>query len=208
LKLSDELRKETAQRQKEMSKFSEPLARSAYDLQSRFYNILKQGLIDVYLIKGNDREKLYVINNTAYVIAQYMCWAELVRRETQLIDLGEHEKTRELLHLQDSIYRLWGTDRENHVFRVFAGEQRAIGEALIQTGVQGQECMGYGSFLKTFTAGVNPLIDVLRSDVVSLKTDLGQAAERMTNLQHALIDLLQMLDPDYVRFPKDSRSKV
>jgi hypothetical protein len=55
-----------AETQKEISAFSEPLARSAYDLQSRFYNILRQNLVDVYLVNGNDREKSYVVNSTVF----------------------------------------------------------------------------------------------------------------------------------------------
>lgn len=42
LKIDNERLKAAAERQKEMLNFSEPLARSAYDLQSRLYNILKQ----------------------------------------------------------------------------------------------------------------------------------------------------------------------
>jgi hypothetical protein len=208
LKIDNEKSKEAASRQREISDLSEPLARSAYDLQSRLYNILKQGLVEVYFVRGNDREKSYVINNTAFLVGQYLCWTELVRREIQFIDLGESGKTRELLHLQDTIYGFWGTDRESPVFRIFAGEQRAIGEALIQMGARRPECMGYGKFLGSFHNGVNPLIDALRADVMSLDKGLNQATERLTNLQHALIDLLKMLDPEYVRFPEDRRSKV
>jgi hypothetical protein len=208
LKIESEKLKLAAQRQREISKFSEPLARSAYDLQSRLYNILKQNLVEVYLVKGNDREKSYVADNTVFLVGQYLCWTELVRREIQFIDLGENNKTRELLHLQDTIYSLWGTDAQPPLFRIFAGEQRAIGEALIQTGVRGLECMGYGAFLKTFNDGTNPLIDALRADVLSLNNGLGHAAGRLTNLQHALIDLLKMLDPEYLRFPRSRRDKV
>jgi hypothetical protein len=58
-------------------------------------------------------------------------------------------------------------------------------------------------------SGVNPLIDVLRADVMSLESGLNHATERLTKLQNALIDLLDMLDPPpYLRFPADSRSKV
>lgn len=159
LKIDNERLKAAAERQKEMSNFSEPLARSAYDLQSRLYNILKQNLIEIYLTRGNDREKSYVINNTAFLIGQYLCWTELVRREIQFIDLGQSDKTRKLLRLQDTIYSLWGTDEQP-------------------------------------------------PDVASLENGLSQATERLRNVQHALIDLLNMLDPDYVRFPEDRRSKT
>ena len=65
--------------------------------------------------------------------------------------------------------------------------------------------MGYGAFLKTFSTGVNPLIDALRADVMSLDSGLSEATDR---LQNALIDLLKMLDPEYLRYPEDRRSKV
>jgi hypothetical protein len=182
LRFENERLKVAAQRQREISSFSEPLARSAYDLQSRLYNILRQGLIDVYLVHGNDRERSYVINNTAFLVGQYLCWTELVRREIQFIDLGESSKTRELLRLQDAIYALWGTDQQPPLLRIFAGEQRAIGEALIQISARGPERMGYGTFLKTFDKDVDPLIDALRADVMLLDKGLAQATSRLKNL--------------------------
>ena len=208
LKIASSQAKDAAQKEKEISSFREPLARSAYDLQSRLYNILKQNLIEVYLVRGNDRERSYVTNNTAFLIAQYLCWTELVRRKLQFIDLGENSKTRDLLKLQDTIYSLWGTDAQPPILRIFAGEQRAIGEALISTNAGTSECLGYGAFLTTFINGRDPLIDAIRADIVLLKSSPDQARERLTNLQHALIDLLKMLDPDFIQFPADRRSKV
>jgi hypothetical protein len=207
-KNDNELLKAAEQRRKETSDFSEPLARSAYDLQSRLYNIMRQNLVEVYLTRGSDRERFYVTENTIFLVCQYLCCTELVRREIQFIDLGESARTRNLLRLQDKIYSLWGTDQQPPSFRIFAGEQRALGEALIQTGARGPECMGYGAFLKNFDSGVNPLVDALRGEMTSLENGLNRAAERLTKLQHALIDLLAMLDPDYLRFPQNRRSKL
>jgi hypothetical protein len=213
LEIDNEVSKAAAVRQNEIARFSEPLARSAYDLQSRIYNILKQDLIGVYLSRSNnEREKAYVVDNTVVLIAQFQCWSEQIRRGIQFIDLGKSEKTRELLGLQDTIYSLWGTDAYPPELRIFAGEQRAIGDALIQTddkGLERSECMGYGTFLKTFTPGTNPLIDALRADMVSLGAHgIGSATERLKAIQNALIDLLLMLDPDYIRFPAERRTKV
>jgi hypothetical protein len=126
--------------------------------------------------------------------------------------LGKSEETRQLSRLQDNIYSLWGTDAYPPVLRIFAGEQRAIGDALIPTdgkGLQLSECIGYGAFLKTFTPGTNPLIDALRADVASLGiSGISPASDRLKAIQNALIDLLLMLDPDYIRFPEDRRSKL
>jgi len=56
-----------------VSRYREPLARSAFDLQSQLYNILNQGLIECYFDKGNDRERAYIINYTAFLVAQISC---------------------------------------------------------------------------------------------------------------------------------------
>ena len=168
-------------------------------------------MIGAFFATGNDREQLYAVQNTVFLIARFQCWSELTRRGIQFIDLGQNEKTRELLRLQDSIYSLWSTPAYSRVLRIFAGEQRAIGEALIQTddkGLEQSECIGYGTFLKRFTRGANPLIDALRADVELMGTHGIDAYERLKSIQNALIDLLLMLDPEYIRFPADRRTKV
>jgi hypothetical protein len=200
--------KTAAQREKEVSGLREPMARAAYDLQSRLFNILRQGVIGAYLVNGNDREKSYFINNTAFLIGQYLCWTELIRREIQFIDLGSDQKTSELIKLQDKLYSIWNSDKQSKTFRLFAGEQRAIGEALVKTGGKGPECIGYGEFLTTFTQGKNALIDDLRIDVSSLAQNLDQTKERLLKLQHALVDLLDFLDPRNVRFEQSRRTKA
>lgn len=197
-----------AQREKELSGFREPLARAAYDLHSRIYNILEQNLIGAFVARGDEREKTYVIDNTAFLVGQYLCWTELTRREIQFIDLGSTEKTRRLTKLQDQISHLFGTDQYERPFRLFAGEQRAVGEALIENGTKGPQCIGYGAFLRHFDSGAYPFIDGLRKDVSSLEQNLEAGKARLTELNNALIDLLDLLDPDYVRFDRDKRTKI
>jgi hypothetical protein len=190
-------------RRQQISRFSEPLARSAYDLQSRLYNILRKGFVQAYLANGSARERGYAIDNTVYLIAQNLCWTELARREIQFIDLGKDKQTRRLLRLQDTLYAFWGTDAHSAHLRLFAGEQRALGEALIAE--DRPECIGYGHFLKTFTPGKNPLVDALRVEVAS---GLPQATDRLREVHHALIDLLDLLDPKHLRFPLDRRARA
>lgn len=202
-----ETARRTEDQQRQVSTVSEPLARSAYDLQSRLYNILKQGFAQIYL-RGTEREKGYVVNNTVFLVAQYFCWTEIARREIQFIDLGRAEKTRRLVDLQDEIYGLWSTDGLAASFRIFAGEQRAIGEALVQPGLSRPECLGYGAFLKAFPQGANELLDSLREDVRLLEAGLSHAAPRLIAIQHALIELLDLLDPENIRFPEGKRDKV
>lgn len=188
--------------------YREPLARAAYDLQSRIYNILQQGLLAAYYDRGTERERTYVVENTSFLIAQYFAWVEIIRRDIQYIDLGQDGQTRQLTYLQDGITGLFLTDRFEPRLRVFAGDQRAIGERLIKEGRQGLECMGYGAYLDLVIKDGNPIIASLRDDVKGLSSSLSEARPRLVAIQHALIDLLQFLDADFIRFPKNHRSKV
>jgi hypothetical protein len=188
--------------------YREPLARAAYDLQSRLYNILQQNLLGVYFDNGNEREREYVVDNTTFLVAQYFAWTEIVRRDIQYIDLGSDEQTRQLARLQDDIYSLFQTDRFPPLFRVFAGEQRAIGERMIRESARGLDCIGYATFLDQAAKRNDRLIGSIQSDVRSMSSHLPSARPRLVALQHALIDLLMFLDPDFVRFSRERRTKV
>ena len=51
-RLEDKLQAERTAR-----KFREPLGQAAYDLQSRVYNIVKIGFLNLYLNKGSERTR-------------------------------------------------------------------------------------------------------------------------------------------------------
>jgi hypothetical protein len=207
LTIAEQRRFESA---KAAAHYREPLARAAYDLQSRLYNILEQNLIQVYFNNGDDRERSYVVDNTTFLVAQYFAWTEIIRRDIQYIDLGKDEQTRKLARLQDEIYSLFQTDQFDRPLRVFAGEQRAIGERMIRdgTGTRGPECVGYAAFLAGLAGSPDPMLEYIRQDVRGLGPRLGDARPRLVALQNALIDLLEFLDPAFIRFPKERRTKV
>lgn len=205
MRLAEQRRLES---EKNIARYREPLARAAYDLQSRLYNILEQNLIKKYFDNGDERERAYVVDNTTFLIAQYFAWTEIIRHEIQLLNLGDDEQTRRLARLQDDIYSLFQTDRFSRILRVFAGEQRAIGERMVREGPRGPECLGYAACLDLFAGGGDTLVEALRSDVRGLSDRLEEGRVRIAALQHALIDLLAFLDPAFVRFPQERRRKV
>jgi hypothetical protein len=197
--------------EKAVSKYREPLARAAYDLQSRLYNLLAGNLIEKYLLAGDDREKSYVVNNTVFVIAQYFAWTEIIRREIQYIDLGDDKQTQRLARLQDTIYALWQRDSKfpSKLLRVWAGEQRALGESMIREGPRGPECIGYGEFLqKLKSEDSTGLLRALESEIKVLRKLTPEQRPRLVALQNALIDLLAFLDPNNIRHPADRRAKA
>jgi hypothetical protein len=157
LKIDDNRRTKAEEHQKEMSYYREPLVRSAYELQSRLYNILVQHLLQIYFTgqDSNDRTRSYVVNHTAFVISQYLCWTEIVRRDIQYIDLGRNDsastdRTRNLTKLQNSISDTFLDDRLGPTLRLFTGEQEATGETLRQQNKDRWDCMGYDTFLTAF----------------------------------------------------------
>jgi hypothetical protein len=211
-KVSAELQQTERQRERKyeaekiVSRFREPLAQAAFELQGRLYNILRQGLIDVYFNNGTQRERAYVVGSTSYLIAQYFGWTEIIRAEIQFLDLGDIDSTRELNNQLDTVRNLWLRDDYSAVLRVFRIEQRAIGERMVRTSTRGAECIGYGDFL-TESENRGPLQDLM-NDVKAFVSDPPAAAPRLLVLQHALVDLVAALDPTGVRFSPNRRGKA
>jgi hypothetical protein len=204
---SDE-RKARREAQKVVSKFRDPLMHAAYDLQSRIFNILKLGFLSRYYTRGSAREKEYAVENTLFLLAQFLGWTEATREEIQFLDLDADDQTRELRRLQDGIYTQLQTDSLGEEFRLFAGEQRAVGELMLDRTSSVCRCIGFAAFM----GGRNPAIDhwlnPLRDDVKRMAVHLEPFEKRLVSIQHSLIDLLQFLDPEFVRFPRATRAKV
>lgn len=199
------------EQQKAVQKYAGPLSESAYELQSRIYNILEQDLLGVYLVNGTPRQRSYVIDNSVFVIAQYMAWTEIIRRDVQYIDLGQDKETKGLVDLQSQIQGLFLTDRTDFssALMIFNGEQRGLGELMIRDTPRGPECMGYNSFLSELSrSGREPLLDFLGSDIQAMTADSCKSRRRLICLQHALVDLLDFLDPNFLHFPSGHRTKV
>jgi hypothetical protein len=133
---------------------------------------------------------------------------ELTRRKINFIQLDDPAQTKLLLRKQDDIYEVWGTDKLAPAFRIFAGEQRAIGEALIESRGADATCMGYGRFLALYPRGKHALLDYVRDQVEALPTTLESARARLTKIQHILIDIIDLVDHERLRFPEDRRSKA
>ena len=198
--LSDETKAEEAERV--IAKYRDPLLRSAYDLQSRIYNVYRPGGF-----KGG-RDPEYFRLNTMFLFAEFLAWLEIIRREIQFLDLGAVQATKNLSRtLQEVQDQIATTSELRDDFYVYRGHQRAIGE-LMMVRTDGQtaagpryECMGYAVFVAAqedpafanwFTR-LGDAIDQLREN----------RPERLVWVQHALIDLIDLLDPGHDRFEQN-----
>jgi hypothetical protein len=182
-----------------ISRYRDPLLRSAYDLQSRIYNVYRPGGFRV------GRDPGYFRLNTMFLFAEFLAWLEIIRREVQFLDLGAVRGTRDLSHALQAVQDQIATTTElRDDFYLYRGQQRAIGELmLVQARSQESagpryECMGYAAFV---AAQEDPAF-------ASWFTHLGGAVdqlpetrpERLVWVQRALIDLIDLLDPGHDRF--------
>ena len=212
-KLQAELRREENEdkRQREakrlITRYREPLVHAAYDLQSRIYNILKLQLINLHYINGTERSKNYVVNNTAFLIAQYFGWSEIIRQDGLFLDLGELDRTRKLNELQDTITHTWLRDDLGSALCIFRGNQRVIGEEMIKR-EDGSNCLTYGEFLKALGDDQKTYLRSLNDDISVVIKNIDVIRSRLLMLQHTLVDLIDFLDPNFVRFPQNRRTKI
>jgi hypothetical protein len=158
-------------------RYREPLLWSAHSLQSRLYNILQQGFLG-YLRRGDPDDQRYARDNTVYVLAEYLCWVEIIRRDQRFLDLGEVERTKRFFERLDATAAVIATDHWGPTFRLFRGQQRAIGELMLvraeESAESRYEAMGYAAFCQRLE----------------------------------LIDLIEFLDPNGERLASQHRSRI
>lgn len=191
-------------------RYRDPLMRAAFDLQSRLYNIAVLGFLDTHLANGSPSEQHYARESTLYVLAEYLGWVELLRQEVQFLDLGSQERSRRLRAHLDTVRHVLLGRRDDPTLRAFRGEQRAIGELMITHDPAGQrQCIGFATFVDKRAAGeFGAWFDSLSADVDRLAEDVEGHGGRLVDLQHALVDLVDFLDPDHERFVTRHRSRI
>jgi hypothetical protein len=176
--------------------YRDPLLRASFDLQSRLFNIVAKDFLGKYYARaGRD----YAALNTAYVVAEYLGWLEILRREVQFLDFGDEDRNTLLTDRLDKVRVVFRDDALDPVFRVFNGEQRAIGEVMScpLEGTSRQTCIGYARFIeRQAEPEFARWFSKLQEDVEVLASEPGQHTERLRALQRALVDLIDCLQKD------------
>jgi len=187
------------------TRYREPLLLSAFELQSRIWNMMEAGFRP-----PSGPEHDYLVEHTQYLIAQYLGWVEVMRREVQFLDLGEVERTHELNIILDRIAAAFATMRFSPPLRLFRGQQEAIaGEVIsVESAPPGGErlmVIGFSEFARRLQNGEAAFVRWF----TQIKSDLEQWAigddtlqPRLISLQNSLMDLIQFFDPQHQRFPR------
>jgi hypothetical protein len=202
-----------------MSRYKDSILWTAFDLQSRIWNILNgyeiakvhphAGLLRAFLDEGTDEQVKYVRSSTAYVFAEYLGCTEAFRRDVQFLDLGRSDRNKHTMLLISNISETMSTSSFRGPFMIFRSDQRGIGELMISPDSKPGErrCLGYAEFCRKITQDeefaewMQPLLD----HVDDAARDAGANPGRLTTLQHQLVELIEFLDPNGLRLPADKR---
>jgi len=199
-------------------KFREPLLQATYNLETRIYNIVEQDFFGKFLGTDNtDSEREYAVLNTMHVFAQYFCWAEILRRESQFIDPRNDRRNYAWAAGMETIRDAFADsiDMQEKCFRLFRGEQRALGEVMLvpaevsTPGAPRWECMGYAAFVRSLED------EQMARWFRRLREDIGEFAENPANrdgrlrlIHQRLMDIIDILDPDARRVPMRLRKRL
>ena len=190
-----------------LARYEAPLATAAYELQGRLYNIVALGFLGKYYVNGDEAQKTYAVENTLYVVAQYLGWSEILRREIQFLSFADTERTRAVAARQQTVVELFQSDDPTlgRPLLIWRGEQRAIGEQMTERDGDRLTCLGYAGFVDRDEAAFGRWLGRLEGDI----TEITRAPNpRLTKLQHALVDLIRELDPGKLRYPDEILQKV
>jgi hypothetical protein len=193
-----------------MDRYRDPLLQASFDLQSRVYNIVEQGFLARHYVDGTEATREYACENTLYVLAEYLGWVEILRREVRFLELGDEVANRDWSQRLGAVRSALQTDRVSPCFRLFNGQQRAIGEIMVAPNGDRLETIGYAKFLSCLEAPqFARWFGHLRDDLERLAREPdGGHDERLRALQGALIDLIDLLDPGAVRVQASERRRL
>ena len=190
LRLERDLRAEEV-----LTRYREPLARAAFDLQSRLYNILRKDFLGKF---ANGKYADEAIWTTLFRLAQYFGWTEILRRDIQFLSFPEDDETRRVAQLQSDIARCFLDDERGLALMIWSDEQRALGERMIVSENGTAYCMGYSAFRDRCEETFAPWRERLETGLAD-EVALG----RLTDVQHLLCDLVERLDERRVRYTRD-----
>jgi len=197
-----------------LSRYREPLLLAAQNLHSRLYTIVRNNILVTWLRSGDPDMEQYARDYTVYVLAEYLCWAEIIRRDLRFLDLGAEERNRELVRRLENIQLAIADHALPRPLRLFRGQQRAIGEVMMTATGNAEsaeyEALGYAQFCARLDddPAFAKWFQRIRSGVDRV-TESDQAERAaLIQMQHSLVDLIEFLDPRQLRLPARLRDRL
>jgi hypothetical protein len=212
-------------------KYKDPLQLATADLASKLLNMVDHAFTTWAQEPASERQVTYALLYTAYLFGQFFSWVHIIRKELQFLrtDPNHEESSRAVSLLLYQIRRTMTYSDPKELFMILEGEQKAMGE--IMTVAESnppskdsprESCMGYSTFVDRwntdpqFQNWFRPIIEDFRAlsreectPVVNQTTPnakqafsyMSMADNRLRKMQHLLVDLTDLLDPEGVNLP-------
>lgn len=181
-----------------LESYREPLLTSAYELQARLHNILRNHFVEAFIEDGQGAGKQdAAMQTTLFVFGQFLAWREIIRRDVALLRFASDDETRAVQRLLGDLTETFLQSGLGPQFMIWRVEQQGIGAQLIDDAGARPRCITYDAFLAR-RAAMDSWAAPLERDLRGID-DGGRA--RLTELQHGLLALVRRLDPAAVRYP-------
>ncbi|RZS29820.1 hypothetical protein EV193_11874 [Herbihabitans rhizosphaerae] len=199
------------------SRYSDPLLRAAAALHARVGWFLawldgketaaeRDG--DASILPLGERGEDYALFESLFRFANYLGCVEIMLQEVHFLDLGSRKRNKRLAELLAGVQVALSYDGDDlgPVFQLRGGEQRAIGETVIERPEAGEgrpRCLTYIAFRAKwddepgFRRWLQPVLEDIKRTIVEPAAVKG----RLRRLDHALSDLIDFLDPKHVLLP-------
>ena len=176
-----------------LTRYREPLAAAAFDLQSRCWNIVKNDFFGKF---NREHERFPEAQmTTLFRFAQYFGWAEILRREIQFLSFPEEQDTKDVAKLLGAVAARLALSEPDETLMIWVDEQRAIGERMIVEQPAGLRSMGYAAFCDAYDDCFRGLFKRVIDDL-----DTPAAQPRLRETQHLLCKLVAALDKKGLRY--------
>lgn len=190
----------------QVQKYSDPLLISAHDLQERLMELLGGEFGGFERKNRNGAENLDMF--TCYLFAQFLAWNHILKIKAQFLAFSEDKSTSNLRAILYKISDELSTARypkNGWEFRLWPGHQLGIAEMLVSDEKAGGEHvrpLGWHQFKKVHSGDeeVQKYFAWMRQSIKNVldaqyhKTEVPD--QRIRRLQHFLIDLIVILDPN------------
>jgi len=202
-----EERKRLSEAEKLVAKYRDPLLLAAQDLQSRLFNITELCILS--WMERDKEQKDNLVQYTCFLIGQYLSWVHILRRQTQFLHFSTDKNNRELTRTLDLVQYAFGSTHHGGApgkpFKLWRGQQMAIGEVMSIKDDGELFSMGYAAFhLKwaqddVFREWFHTIVDDLAVMATAESQGIEVPNHRLRHLQHLLLQLIHILDPQALR---------
>ncbi len=179
----------------------DPAVRAINELQGRLWVILSTRAANYRYVKQQGDEEYY-IQSTAFLVAQYFAWSELMRQQIAALDYSDLSL---LLEEVSDAFAHGGPG-----FQIYRLEQREIGERLMtQRKADSDAAIFRYSEFRDVMAAPKPAerLLALRDRSQYLLDHIDKETDRATHIQNALVDLLDFIDAERRWVAPDRRRK-